>query len=203
MTIVINYQHALDPPNVVWMRRDIDVAASDGGSDSGKMHAQIEVRASDLLTFDGDGIIVPTISDGLMVEGVAACVKAAAGKEVEDEVRRSAPIAVGAAVVTSGGALSVRHIVHVPLTEHPGMKVGVENIRRATRAGLLASTHFQLERIAIPGFGNGEIGVPCDEAARAIIDEVRAYRGAHPVYVVLLDQDPEMIAAFSEMLGDI
>jgi len=179
------------------------VAAIDSGSDSGKMRVQIEIRTGDLLAFDGDGIVVPTISEGLMVDGVAARVKAAAGQEVEDEVRRSAPIAVGAAVVTSGGALAVRHIVHVPLTEHLGMKIGVENIRRATRAGLLASTRFQLERIAIPGIGSGEIGVPSDEAARAIIDEVRAYRGSYPTHVVLLDEDGEMIAAFSQMLGDI
>jgi O-acetyl-ADP-ribose deacetylase len=167
------------------------------------MKAQIEIRTADLLDFEGDGIVVPTVSEGFMIEGTAARVKAVAGKTVEDEARKSAPIAVGAAIVTSAGALSVRHIVHVPVTEQAGMKIGVENIRRATRAGLLASTRFQLERIAIPGIGFGEIGVPCDEAARAIIDEVRAYRGAHPALVVLLDTDPEMVAAFSQMLGDI
>ncbi len=175
---------------------------ADTGSASRRLKIQIEIRDADLLTFDGDGIIVPTISDGLMVEGIAARVKAAAGRIVEDEVLGSAPIAVGAAVVTTAGALSCRRVVHVPVSEQAAGKVGVENIRRATRAGLLAATHFQLEQVAIPGFGYGEMGVPYDEAARAIIDEIRAYRGVHPRVVVLIDTDPEMVGAFQTELDD-
>jgi O-acetyl-ADP-ribose deacetylase (regulator of RNase III) len=158
---------------------------------------EIEIRQADLITFEGDGIIVPTASDGLMTEGVASRVRSVAGKEVEVEAVKLAPIAVGAAVGTGGGKLPVRMIVHAPLVEKVGMRVGIENIRRATRAGLLAATHFQLDRVAIPGMGTGENGVPYDEAARAIIDEVRAYRGHKPVAVVLMDADPEMIDAFS------
>lgn len=163
---------------------------------------QIEVILADLLKFDGDAILVPTISDGHMVEGIAARVKDAAGAEVEEEVARSAPIAVGAAVATSSGKLSVSKIIHVPVTETVGIKVGVENVRRATRAGLLAATHFQLERVAIPGFGYGELGVPMDEAARAIIDEVLAYKNPFPTTVVLLDSDPDMVESFEHELSD-
>jgi len=154
------------------------------------------------VAYEGDGLVVPTISEASMVEGLAARVKAVAGKAVEDEAKRSAPIAVGAAVVTSGGALSVTRVVHVPLTEQPAMRVGVENIRRATRAGLLAANHFQLERVGFPGIGYGEIGVPYDEAARAMIDEVRAFRAPFPCSVVFMDTDPEMVEAFQSELSE-
>jgi O-acetyl-ADP-ribose deacetylase len=163
---------------------------------------QIEIRQADLITFEGDGIIVPTVSDGLMTEGVASRVKASAGQDVETEAVKFAPVAVGASIGTSAGKLSVKMIIHAPLVEKIGLRVGVENIRRATRAGLLAATHFQLDKVAIPGMGTGENGVPVDEAARAIIDEVRAYRGAKPSVVVLLDTDPEMVEAFSTELLD-
>jgi O-acetyl-ADP-ribose deacetylase (regulator of RNase III) len=162
---------------------------------------QLEIRSADPLTFDGDAIIVPTLSEGWMVEGVAARIKNLGGKVVEDEARCRAPIAVGAAVVTGAGSLAVRHVVHVPVAEHPGARVAVENIRRATRAGLLAASHFQLERVAIPGIGYGETGVPYDEAARAMIDEIRAFRGACPGFVVLMDTDAEMIASFEDEVG--
>ncbi len=162
---------------------------------------QLEIRRADPVSFDGDALVVPTLSEGWMVEGVAARIKNAGGKEVEDEARRRAPIAVGAAVVTGAGNLSVRHLVHVPVAEQPGAKVAVENIRRATRAGLLAASHFQLERVAIPGIGYGEAGVPYDEAARAMIDEIRAFRGAFPASVILMDTDPEMIASFEDEIG--
>ena len=90
----------------------------------------------------------------------------------------------------------MRHLIHVPLIEESGMRVGIENIRRATRAGLLGATRLGLDSVAIPGIGYGETGVPHDEAARAIVDEAMAYRGPHPTSVVLVDQDERMVAAF-------
>jgi O-acetyl-ADP-ribose deacetylase (regulator of RNase III) len=163
---------------------------------------RVEVRRGDPLTFDGDGLVVPTISDATMAEGLAARVRAAGGRAIEDEARHSAPIAVGAAVVTGPGTLPVKRIIHVPVSEEAATKLLVENIRRATRAGLLAAKHFQMERLAIPGFGYGELGVPCDEAARAIIDEVRAFRGQWPNYVLLVDTWQEMVDAFLGEFGD-
>lgn len=161
---------------------------------------ETEVRRADLLTFDGDAIVVPTNSYGLMSEGIAARVKRSAGAGVEADAARSAPIAVGAAVVTDAGDLHVDKVIHVPVVEHPGMRVGIENVRRATRASLLAAAHFELGRIAIPGIGYGENGIPYDETARAILDEVRAFKGTCPTFVLLVDQDPAMITAFHNML---
>jgi len=175
----------------------------DTGTSARKLKIQIEVRDADILAFEGDGIVLPTNSEGLMLESLTARVKDAGGRGIEEEVKRSSPIAVGAAVVTKGGSLPFAYIIHCPVTEQPGMKVAVENIRRATRAGLLAATHVQLEKLAIPGIGFGENGVPHDEAARAVIDEVRGYRGPHPSQVVLIETDPEMLFAFRQQLGEI
>ena len=162
---------------------------------------QIEVRKADLLDFEGDGILLPTVSDGSMQLGMAARVLDIVGKEIETEVMSHAPIAVGAALVTDAPNTRVRHIIHVPLVEDPTMRVGVENIRRSTRAGLLGAARYQLERVCIPGVGYGEQGVPPDEAARAIIDEVNAFKGAHPTFVCLVDEDEEMVEAFRMQVG--
>lgn len=162
----------------------------------------IIAEQAELISFKGDGIIVPTISDGQMSEGIAAMVKKAAGAIVEEEATRSAPIAVGAAVVSSAGKMQISHIIHSPLLEHLGMRIGVENIRRATRAGLLAATHFNMEHIAIPGMGYGENQVPYDEAARAIIDEIRAYKSTPPTAVTLMATDEAMFAAFKTEIDE-
>lgn len=163
---------------------------------------QLEVRNTDMLTFEGDGLVVPSICEGLMLEGIAARVKEAAGDDVEQQVHAHAPIAVGAALVTSSGALSVQHLIHAPVVEEPGLRVGVENIRRAVRASLLAATKYELATIAIPGFGYGENGVSHEETARAIIDEVSGYKGgALPEMVVLIDEDREMFEAFVAQAG--
>ncbi len=163
---------------------------------------QIDVLKKGLLSFEGDAILLPAVSDGMMMKGLAKRVKKAAGADVEKEAASHAPIAVGAALVTDPGKLKVNYIIHSPIVEQAGMRIGVENIRRATRAGLLAASHYGMNHIAIPGMGYGDNSVPHDEAARAIIDEVRAYKGENPAFVTLMDADLEMYESFITELGE-
>jgi O-acetyl-ADP-ribose deacetylase (regulator of RNase III) len=162
----------------------------------------IEVRCEDPLSFEGDAIILPTLSDGRMCFGVAKRVKQRGGASIERQAIERAPIAVGAAVLSDGGKLGVTHVIHAPLLEQLGMRIGVENIRRSTRAGLLAATHFKLERVVIPGIHYEGLVVPDDEAARAIIDEVRAYRGTPPSEIHLMDENKRMYNAFVTEIGE-
>ena len=99
---------------------------------------QIHVAKSELTDMPVDAVVCPANSLGLMVGGVAAALREQGGPEIEEEVRQVAPIAVGAAVVTPGGKLYAKHVIHAPTMEEPGMRIGVENVRRATRAALLA-----------------------------------------------------------------
>lgn len=163
---------------------------------------EIEIRRADPVDYEGDGILIPTNSYGQMSEGLAARAKEVGGEVLEQEALDSAPIAVGAAIATSPGELAVGKVIHVPVVEHPGQRMGIESVRRATRAGLLAANHFQLARICIPGFGYGENGIPYDETARAIIDELRAFKGTCPSHVSLMDTDEEMIRAFHQQIED-
>lgn len=162
---------------------------------------QFEVRNDDYLAVEGDGLLVPTVTDGTMREGIAARVREVVGDEIEAQVVKHAPIAVGAALVTDAPGLDVRKLIHAPLVDQAGLRVGVENIRRATRAALLAVARYDLDRLVIPGMGYGENGVPTDEAARAIIDEVIAFKSPPPSVVVLIDADTEMSQAFEQQLG--
>ena len=162
---------------------------------------EIEIRQADPLEFTGDALLLPTNSYGRMLEGIAARIKEVIGGEIEKEAIRSAPIAVGAAVVTAAGSLDIAKLIHVPVVEHPGMRIGIESVRRATRAGLLAANHFKFDKICIPGFGYGENGIPYDETARAIIDEIQAFKGTCPSGVVLSDTDDTMVQAFKAQVG--
>jgi O-acetyl-ADP-ribose deacetylase (regulator of RNase III) len=158
----------------------------------------IEVRQADLLTFEGDAIILPTISSGVMDQGFAARFLELVGHEIEKQVVGHAPIAVGAALLTEAPNTTVRYLIHVPVVEETGMRVSVENIRRAARAGLLGASRYELERVAMPGVGYGEGGVPHEEAARAIVDEVIAFKAPFPTGVTLMDEDEEMLDAFEQ-----
>jgi O-acetyl-ADP-ribose deacetylase (regulator of RNase III) len=161
---------------------------------------QIHVALSDLTDMPVDAVVNPANSHGLMSGGVAAALKARGGQVVEDEARASAPVAVGAAVVTTGGKLFAKHVIHAPTMEEPGQKIGVENVRRATRAALIAAAYHGFETIAMPSMGTGVGGVDVEEAARAMVDELRAHRQPKPSTIYLVGLTSQLTAAFESAL---
>jgi O-acetyl-ADP-ribose deacetylase len=161
---------------------------------------QVHVAKADITLVPVDAIVNPANSLGIMGGGVAGAIKRRGGDVIQREAMSCAPIAVGAAIVTSGGKLYTKHVIHAPTMEEPGMKIGVENVRRATRAALIAAAHEGYEVIAFPGLGTGIGGVDRDEAARAMVDEIRAHRGPKPHTIYLIDTDDGMLASFEDAL---
>jgi O-acetyl-ADP-ribose deacetylase (regulator of RNase III) len=102
--------------------------------------------------------------------------------------------------VTNAGQLWAKHVIHAPTMEEPGIKVGIENVRRATRAALIAAAHHGFETIALPGMGTGLGGVDPSDAARAIVDELRAHRQPKPGTVYLVDLNEEILFCLEEAL---
>jgi O-acetyl-ADP-ribose deacetylase (regulator of RNase III) len=161
---------------------------------------QVHLAKTDITTMAVDGVVNPANSLGIMGGGVAAALSRRGGPTIQREAMSLAPIAVGAAVVTNAGQLPAKHVIHAPTMEQPGTKVGVENVRRATRAALLAAAHHGMELIALPGMGTGLGGVDPSDAARAIVDELRAHRQPKPSTVYLVDLDDEILFCLEEAL---
>src|SRR6185436_8031844 len=63
-----------------------------------------------------------------------------------------------------------------------------------------AAVDHGFELIAIPGMGTGLGGVDPSDAARAIVDELRAHRQAQPATVYLVDLDDEILFCLEEAL---
>ncbi|HSZ82497.1 MAG TPA: macro domain-containing protein [Polyangia bacterium] len=161
---------------------------------------QIHLAKSDITTMNVDAVVNPANSLGIMGGGVAAALSRKGGPSIQREAMSLAPIAVGAAVVTNAGKLWAKHVIHAPTMDQPGEKVGVENVRRATRAAMLAAARNGFEVVAIPGMGTGLGGVDPADAARAMVDELRAHRQAKPATVYLVDIDDEILMCLEEAL---
>lgn len=161
---------------------------------------QIHLAKSDITELAVDAIVNPANSLGIMGGGVAGALSRKGGPAIQKEAMSLAPIAVGAAVVTNAGSLWAKHVIHAPTIEEPGKKVGVENVRRATRAALLAAAHHNFDVIALPGMGTGLGGVDPSDAARAIVDELRAHRQPKPSTVYLVDVRDEILLCLEEAL---
>jgi len=160
---------------------------------------EVHVARADITNMPVDAIVNPTNSRGTMENAVGLVIRKFGGEEIQTALMSKAPLAVGAALVTEGRDLPAKWIIHTPVMKEPDEKLEVENIRRAARAALLASDANKYAVIAIPGIYSGS-DVPLAEAARAIVEEIRAHKRAFPDTIYLVDDDPDMVEAFEDSL---
>ena len=72
-------------------------------------------------------------------------------------------------------------------------------LRRDGVAGVI-SRRSGLEVVAFPSIGTGPAGVEPSDAARAMVDEIRAHKGPTPHTIWLVDADDAVLRAFIEAL---
>lgn len=160
----------------------------------------IQVIHGSILDAEAQVIVNAANSYGLMGGGVAGVIRRAAGVEVETEARKHAPVAVGQAVLTSGGKTKFEGIIHAPTMPEPAMRILPKNVGLATRAALRLADENGFSSIAFPGMGTGVGGVAVVEAAAMMIDEIRKFSGSSLEGVVLMDIDPSMIQSWRSYL---
>jgi len=161
---------------------------------------QVHVARAEIVTLPVDAVVNPANSLGIMGGGTSGLIRRQGGDAIQAAAMARAPIAVGAAIVTTAGALPCKHVIHAPTMEEPGQKIAAENVRRAARAALIACDVNQYKVVAFPGMGTDLGEVPRDEAARAIVEEIRAHKRPFPETVYLVDPSTEMIEAFEDAL---
>lgn len=157
----------------------------------------VSVVQGSILEAESQAIVNAANSLGYMGGGVAGAIKRAAGVGVEQEAVGQAPIPVGSAVLTSGGATKFAHIIHAPTMPQPGMAIPATNVALATRAALRLADEKGLASIAIPGMGTGVGGVAHADAAKLMVQEIRAFRPKSLRSVILVDVDTTMIEAWN------
>ena len=159
----------------------------------------IIVKKGDLTRISCDAIVNPANSFGYMGGGVAGAIKQVGGVEIENEAITKAPIPVGTAVFTVAGSLPCSFVIHAPTMEQPAMRIGVDNVRDATRAALELGVELHLKTIAIPGMGTGVGGVPVNEAAEAIVSIAKGLEDKFEK-IILIDRNDEMVEAFKKKI---
>lgn len=159
----------------------------------------IIIQKGDLTQIICDAIVNPANSYGYMGGGVAGAIKHIGGIEIEKEAISKAPINVGSAVATSAGKLPCRFVIHAPTMKKPAMKIGVENVKLATKAALDLAYELKLKSVAIPGMGTGVGRVPEEEAAEAIVTISKEFENKFEK-IILIDRNNSMVETFKNFL---
>src|SRR5438874_8026527 len=133
----------------------------------------IEVAEGDIAAEDVDAVVNAANNHFWMGAGVAGALKARGGASIEAEAMAQGPVEPGACVITSGGRLRARHVIHAAVMGQD-LQTSAAIIDRATRNALRMADVHELESIALPALGTGVGGFPIDECARIMIDAIRA-----------------------------
>jgi O-acetyl-ADP-ribose deacetylase (regulator of RNase III) len=133
----------------------------------------LEIADGDIAAETTDAVVNAANNHFWMGAGVAGALKARGGVEIESEAMAQGPVEPGECVITTGGRLQARHVIHAAVMGQD-LQTSAAIIDRATRGALRMADAHHLPSIALPAFGTGVGGFPIDACARIMIDAIRA-----------------------------
>jgi O-acetyl-ADP-ribose deacetylase len=170
---------------------------------------RITLHQGDITTdSDADAIVNAANSSLLGGGGVDGAIHRAGGPAILEECRairaRSGPLPPGEAVMTTGGDLPARHVIHTVGPVWSGGADGEpEILARCYWNSIELAARHRLRSIAFPAISTGAFGYPIDEAApvawRAIREALRNAEGIALVRCVLFR--PPDLEAYARALA--
>ena len=139
--------------------------------------------------------------------GVDGAIHRAGGPEILNDCRaivaRQGSLATGKAVITSGGRLPAKHVIHtVGPVWNGGQKNEPELLANCYHNSLALAEVHNLHKIAFPNISTGIFGYPKDKAAQVAIGTVQSYlaKSDHPLHVTFVCFDAENYALYQQIL---
>ena len=151
-----------------------------------------EIVQDDITERDEDAIVNPANKELILGSGVAGAIRAKGGPVIQAECKKKGPVHVGEAVITSGGRLKARFVIHA-VGPRWGEGNEDEKLRQAVYRVLRVADQNGLKSLAIPAISTGVFGFPVRRAAEIILDTILRYIGVQStlrsVVVVLFDKE--------------
>jgi O-acetyl-ADP-ribose deacetylase (regulator of RNase III) len=120
---------------------------------------RIRIVEGDITLLDAEAIVNAANKQLRLGGGVAGAIRARGGPSIQEECDRLAPIDVGQAVITGGGNLKARYVIHAV---GPVNGEGDEEAKlaRATTNSLLIARDRRIRSLAFPAISTGIYGSP-------------------------------------------
>lgn len=152
---------------------------------------KVVLEQGDLTEADIEAIVNAANNDLQLGGGVAGAIRRQGGPEIQAECDRIGPVAIGEAVVTTGGKLKARYVIHAASMELGG-RTSAESLRASTHNSLQRAAEKGVTSIAFPAVGTGIAGFPMKDCAEIMLDEVTKHlqgkTSLQEVRFVLFDQ---------------
>ena len=113
--------------------------------------------------------------------GVDGAIHRAGGSAIMSELKaKYEGCSTGSAVVTSGGKLKAKYVIHAVGPRYSGTFRDAELLASAYRKSLELCTKNQISSVAFPSISTGIYGYPVEEASRIALRTISDYLKDHP-----------------------
>lgn len=141
----------------------------------------LELVLGDITKQETDAIVNAANSGLRGGGGVDGAIHRAGGPQIMEECRTIGGCPTGSAVITTGGKLQARYVIHtVGPVYHGGNKGEAELLASAYQSSLRLASEKVIRTIAFPSLSTGAYGYPLAEAAEIAIKTVVDYLKGHP-----------------------
>ncbi|MGH9365016.1 MAG: macro domain-containing protein [Thermoanaerobaculia bacterium] len=140
------------------------------------MAACIELVQGDITALDVDAVVNAANEDLQLGAGVAGAIRRRGGPSIQAECDRIGRCPTGGAVVTGGGALPARWVVHAVGPVWRGGGEGEDGLlAAAVRSALERAEEAGARSVALPAISTGIYGFPLERAATISVEAARAF----------------------------
>lgn len=165
--------------------------------------AMLEIVEGDITQQDTEAIVNAANEQLRVGGGVDGAINRAGGPKIQEEARQIGYCPTGQAVITTGGNLKAKYVIH---TVGPRYKNGLsgepELLASCYRETLKLASARGIKSLSFPSISTGIFGYPLADAAALALKTVVAYLQEHPdielVRFVLFG--PEAWAAYAAAL---
>ena len=119
----------------------------------------VRLERGDLTALSVDAIVFYAREDLELGSGFGTAIQSRGGPAIKGELARIGRVAMGEAVLTAGGSLQARHIIHAcgPKFQEADLEA---KLRRTVASVFDVATGAGLASVAFPAMGAGFYGVP-------------------------------------------
>ena len=137
-------------------------------------HSEIELLQGDITESDTDAIVNAANSQLVLGAGVAGAIRSRGGPSIQEECNAIGHCPIGGAVLTGGGNLKARHVIHA-VGPRQGEGDEEAKLKNATLNSLKVAEENNLKSITFPAISTGIYGFPLDACARIMLTAVKTY----------------------------
>jgi O-acetyl-ADP-ribose deacetylase (regulator of RNase III) len=166
----------------------------------------LELVEGDITQQDTEAIVNAANEQLRVGGGVDGAINRAGGPKIQEEARKIGHCPTGQAVITTGGNLKAKYVIHTvgPIYQD-GRRGEPDLLASAYRESLKLASARGIKSLAFPSLSTGVYGYPVADAAEIALTTVKNYLREHPeielVRFVLFGKPT--FEAYAEVLGKV